>query len=263
MLRPLVLVAILAAILPAAAAPPNPITRAADKLRYDNCLSLANLNPAPALGVANKWVEERGGAPAQHCAALALVGLKHYPEAAEKLDALGRAPGMGDLRASLFDQAGNAWMLAGEISKAVGSFQAALALSSNDADLYGDLARAQAMQSDWPEVEADLNAALALNAKRPDLLLLRASARHAQNRIADARADIEAALALSPKNADALVERGGIRRDSGDFKGARADFQAALALKPPAATEDAARRNLAALDTAEKTPPPKPAPKMK
>jgi tetratricopeptide (TPR) repeat protein len=263
MLRPLTLFVLLAAMGPAAAAPPNLIARAADKLHYDNCLAEANLNPAAALGVANKWMEQRGGPPAQHCAAMALVGLKRYPEAARRLDELGRAPGMGDLRPALFDQAGNAWMLAGEISKAVASFQAALVLSSGDADLYADLARAQAMQADWGEVESDLNAALAINARRPDLLLLRASARHAQNHIADAKADIEASLSLSPKNPDALVERGSIRRDSGDFKGARADFQAALALKPPAQTEDAARRNLAALDVAEKTSAPKPAAKKK
>ena len=107
---------------------------------------------------------------------MALVELKRYPEAAARLDALGRAPGMGDLRATVFDQAGNAWMLAGNAAQAVASFSAALALSANDADLYADLARAQAMQKDWREVESDLNAALALQPKRADLLVLRASA---------------------------------------------------------------------------------------
>jgi tetratricopeptide (TPR) repeat protein len=246
-----------------AAATPNPIQQAAEKQRYDTCLGLASANPGAALGVANQWIGEKGGSPAQHCAAVALVGLKKYPEAAAKLDALGRAPGMGALRPQLFDQAGNAWMLAGEISKAVASFQAALVLSPGDADLYGDLARAQAMQADWGAVESDLNAALAISPRRSDLLVLRASARHAENHIADAKADIETSLSLSPKNPDALVERGSIRRDSGDFKGARADFQAALALKPPAQTEDAARRNLAALDMAEKKPTIKPAAKKK
>jgi tetratricopeptide (TPR) repeat protein len=260
--RPFFLVVLLCAAGSAGAAPEIP-QRAADKTRYDNCLSLANLNPTAALGVAGKWANERGGSPAQHCAAVALVGLKRYAEAAEKLDALGRAPGMGDLRSSLFDQAGNAWMLDGETGKAVDSFQAALALSASDADLYADLARAQAMQAAWPEVESDLNAALAINAKRPDLLVLRASALRAQNRIADARADIEAAIRLSPRNAEAMVERGSLKRDSGDLPGARQDFQAALTLAPAPETEDAARRNLAALDAASKTSPPKPLLKKK
>ena len=233
---------------------------ASQKLRYQDCLSLANLNPTAALGSATKWANERGGPPAQHCAAVALVGLKRYAEGAIKLDELGRAPGMGALRPALLDQAGNAWMLAGDTGKAIASFQASLTLAANDADVYGDLARAQAMQSDWPAVESDLNAALAIQPRRPDLLVLRASARHAQNHIADARSDVEAALAISARNGEALVERGAIKRDSGDFKGARADFQAALAVNPPAETADAARRNIAALDAAAKVPPAKSAP---
>jgi tetratricopeptide (TPR) repeat protein len=263
-LRPLALVVVFFAAGSAMAAPSNIYQHATDKMRYDSCLSLAGLNPAAALGTASKWASEHGGAPAQHCAAVALVGLKRYGDAADKLDALGRAPGMGEFRPSLFDQAGNAWMLQGEIGKAVASFQAALVLSAGDADLYADLARAQAMQADWPEVESDLNAALAINPKRADLLVLRASARHAQNRVADARADVETALKLAPKNAEAMVERGSIRRDSGDWTGARQDFQAALTLNPAAETEDAARRNLAALDMAEKKQPPaKPVAKKK
>jgi tetratricopeptide (TPR) repeat protein len=244
-------------ILPATAAP-SIHQRASGALRYDNCLKLSSQNPTAALGVANKWATERGGPPSQHCAAVALVGLKRYAEGARKLDELGSAPGMGPLRPSLFDQAGNAWMLAGETGKAITSFQSALALSAIDADIYADLASAQAMQSDWPAVESDLNAALAIEPKRVDLLVLRASARHAQNHIGEARVDAEAAVALSPRNGEALVERGALKRDSGDLKGARADFQAALASNPAAETADAAQRNIAALAVVAK-----PAPKKK
>jgi tetratricopeptide (TPR) repeat protein len=247
----LVMVAI-EALRPAYAAPQ--IQRAADKLRYDSCLSLANRDPAAALGAAGKWAADKGGGPAQHCAAVALTGLKRYAEAADKLDGLGNAPGMGALRPTLFDQAGNAWMLNGDIDKAVASFQAGLALTASDPDLYGDLARAQAMQSNWTEVESDLNAALALAPRRADLLVLRASARHARHRITEARADLQQALALEPGNAEALVERGGIERDAGDVAHARADFQAALAARPAPETADAARRNLAALDAAARGP---------
>ena len=201
---------------------PRPIftERASDKLRYDDCLQ-----PGRAQSGRRPWARptngptEHGGPPAQHCAAVALVGLKRYAEGAAKLDELGRAPGMGALRPSLFDQAGNAWMLAGDTGKAITSFQSALALSASDADIYGDLARAQAMQADWPAVESDLNAALAIQPRRPDLLVLRASARHAQNHIADARADVEAALAAfaarcrspggarQPSNATAAISK--------------------------------------------------------
>jgi tetratricopeptide (TPR) repeat protein len=254
-MRSLALVVLVA--VPAMAAPAsNIIQKAADKLRYDDCLSQAGLNPPMAFASATKWISERGGPPAEHCAAVALVGMKRYDEGATRLDNLGHAPGMGDLRPQLFDQAGNAWMLAGDTGKAVASFQSALTLSANDPDIYGDLARAQAMDDDWPAVESDLNAALAIQPRRPDLLVLRASARDAQNRFADARSDAEAALQMAPKNPDALVERGSIERDMGDLKSARADFQAAMTLNPSSETRDAAQRNLAALDAAAVVKPP-------
>jgi tetratricopeptide (TPR) repeat protein len=174
--------------------------------------------------------------------------LKRYPEAAARLDALGRAQDMGNLRASVFDQAGNAWMLAGDATRAAASFSAALALSANDADLYADLARAQAMQKAWSEVEADLNAALALQPRRVDLLVLRASAREAQGKLKPAFEDADAALKIKPNSAEALVQRGEITRQIGDTAGARRDFEAALKLVGGGETSDAARRDLAELD---------------
>ena len=230
----------------------NILERADEKLRYQHCLSLANLNPVAALGVATEWSKAKGGAPADHCLAMALVELKRYPEAAARLDALGRAPDMGPLRASVFDQAGNAWMLAGDAGKAVASFSAALALSGNDADLYADLARAQAMRKAWGETEADLNAALAIQPGRVDLLILRASALTAQGKLKQARDDADAALKLRPNSAEALVQRGDIARAAGDVAGARRDFEAALKIAGGGETADAARGGLAELDETAK-----------
>ena len=230
----------------------NILESADAKLRYRDCLSLANLNPTAALGVAAEWTKNKGGAPASHCTAMALVELKRYPEAAARLDVLGRAPDMGPLRATIFDQAGNAWMLAGDAGKAVSSFSAALALSGNDADLFADLARAQAMRRDWSEVEADLNAALEIQPARADLLILRASALTAQRKFKLARDDADAALKIKPNSAEALVQRGDIARAAGDAAGARRDFEAALKIAGGGETADAAREGLAALDESAK-----------
>jgi tetratricopeptide (TPR) repeat protein len=226
----------------------NVLERADAKLRYQNCLSLANFNPTAALGVATEWRKAKGGAPAEHCLAMALVELKRYPEAAARLDALGRAPDMGPLRASIFDQAGNAWVLAGDAEKAVASFSAALTLSGNDADLYADLARAQAMRKAWSEVEADLNAALEIQPKRVDLLILRASALTAEGKLEQARDDADTALNIRPNSAEALVQRGDIARAAGDIAGARRDFGAALKIAGGGETADAARAGLVELD---------------
>jgi tetratricopeptide (TPR) repeat protein len=232
--------------LPASAA--SVLDNVATKQRYERCLSLANLNPTEALRTAGEWSKAKGGAPADHCLAMALMELKRYSEGAVRLDALGRAPDLGSLRASVFDQAGNAWMLAGDGAKATASFSAALALSANDADLYADLARAQAMQKDWKSVEADLNAALEMQPRRIDFLILRASALAAQGKLREARDDADAALKLKPNSAEALVQRGDIARKAGDVGSARRDFQAALKIAGGGEIADTARSELALLD---------------
>jgi tetratricopeptide (TPR) repeat protein len=205
-----------------------------DAAHYRRCLADSGTKPAAALSEAEAWSRSHGGVPAQHCAALALVTLKRYAEAGARLDKIAAGPDKleASFRVDLFDQAGNAWLLAGDGARAVQSFSGALALSSGDADLFADLARAQAMRRDWPEVVLDLNAALQLSPRRADLLVLRASARRALKSYRDAGADIDAALKLKPGDGEALLERGLLRRQLGDLGGARRDFEAAVKSGP-------------------------------
>ena len=219
-----------------------------DRAHYRRCLADSSANPTIALSDAEAWVKSGGGVPAEHCAALALVTLKRYPDAGTRLDriASGRATLDAEFRVALYDQAGNAWLLAGEGAKAVQSFSGALALSAGDADLFTDLARAQAMVRNWHEVVLDLNAALQLSPRRVDLLVLRASARRALKQYAEARTDLDAALKLRPNDGDALVESGLLRKQLGDLGGARRDFQAALKTASGVAAAEA-RENLAGL----------------
>jgi tetratricopeptide (TPR) repeat protein len=217
---------------------------------YRDCLAAASgTNPNYALGDAEAWAKSGGGIPARHCAALALVGLKRYAEAGTRLDKLAADRAVPDVafRAELFDQAGNAWLLAGDGAHAVQSFSAALSLSAEDADLFADLARAQAMRKNWHEVDLDLNAALQLQPRRADLLVLRASARRALKRYGDARNDIVAALKLKPNDPDALMESGLLRRQVGDIGGARHDFETVLKVAPTGDTAQDAKDNLDAL----------------
>jgi tetratricopeptide (TPR) repeat protein len=217
---------------------------AAAAARYNRCLALASGKPEAGLSEAGLWMRSGGGVPAEHCAALALVGLRRYAEAAPQLDALARGKDTPpDLRAALFGQAGNAYMLAGDSARAVSSLTAALTLTASDPDLFADLARAQAMRKNWTEVVLDLNAALALAPYRTDLLVLRASAHRALKQLPSAHEDLTAALAVR-RDAGTLVERGLLRRDLGDLGGARADFRAALAAKPSAAVAAEAREQL-------------------
>jgi tetratricopeptide (TPR) repeat protein len=214
--------------------------------RYENCLLLTRSEPDRALNAALDW-EKLGNAAGTHCAAVALVALHRYPDAAIKLDKLARAtPGAAD-SAELYDQAGNAWLLARRPTDANLSFSSAIALLPGDPDLLADRARGYALATNWRSADADLTAALAKSPNRADLYVLRASARHALGRKADARVDIDQALRVQPNNPDALEERGELKMEAGDSAGAKADWQNVVAQSPRSDAASAARQNLASV----------------
>jgi tetratricopeptide (TPR) repeat protein len=222
--------------------------------RYERCLELTKRNAHEALGAAVAWQNSGGGAGAQHCAAMALVELKRYPEAGAQLDHMGHTAGGGPAeRATLFDQAGNAWLLAHRGGEATAEFSAALALTPRDPDLLSDRARAAAQLGDWKAAESDLSAALKLDSERADLLVLRASARHAMGRRADARSDLEAALRIVPNYPEALVERGTLKLEAGDNKGAAQDWQTVVSHAPNGDAGATARARLNALSQGKRS----------
>lgn len=237
------------------------------RAQYDRCLAQATSNASEALREATQWQQSGGGPASDHCIAVALVTLHRYDDAATKLDALARG-GFGSdpaMRMELFDQAGNAWILANKPDNATASFSAALAIDPTDADILTDRARANAMKKLWARADSDLSAALLVNSGRADLLVLRGSARHAMGRKAEARADFEQALRLRPGLADALVERGTMKLEAGDVVGAQADWNEAISTSPGSAAADAARKHLAEIERAtqpvgHKAPPPTPKP---
>jgi tetratricopeptide (TPR) repeat protein len=198
-----------------------------DSAHYVRCMDLAARDSAIALADATQWSKAGGGAPAEHCAARALAGLKRYSEAAARLDVLARAPATpAGMRSEIFAQAGNSWLLAGNGAKAVASLRSALVLQAGDADLFADLGRADAMLRNWKEAVQDLNAAIGLR-RDASLLVLRASAFRALKDYRPALADLNASLAIKPGNAEAMLERGLLRRDLGDIGGARTDLASA------------------------------------
>ena len=63
----------------------------ADAATYERCMKLAKNDPAAAPRAGRK-VARRGGAhPADHCFAVALIGLKQYKDGADRLDKLAQA----------------------------------------------------------------------------------------------------------------------------------------------------------------------------
>jgi tetratricopeptide (TPR) repeat protein len=190
---------------------------------------------------------------------VALFTLGHYRAAAESFDALAQAmaqaPAM--LRAGVLDQAGQAWLLAGDPVRAYADCGAAVALRPDDPELLVDEAETAAAASYYDKAVEALDRVLHANPKRLDALIYRAAAYRALHRLDPARADIETALAEAPNSLPALLERGDIRILEGDLAGARSDWMRIAKLAPRSAAGRAARANLAKLRHLGGAPPAK------
>jgi tetratricopeptide (TPR) repeat protein len=205
----------------------------AASLDYQQCIAIAKTDAQAAYSQALAWHSAGGGVSAEHCAALALVQLRRFAEAAPRLEVLAAEQSVEQaMRAQLYDQAGNAWLLGENPAQAEADFSSALSYAARDVDVLADRARARAAAKNWTGAEADLTTALNVDPDRADLLVLRASARHAAGRKMEAQADIERALDIFPNYGDALVERGAMRFEDGNQKGAVADWNQVIKLGP-------------------------------
>ncbi len=232
---------------------------------YQDCMILARDAPADGLESAMSWAA-RGGDGARHCAAVALIELGQYREAAQRLERLAADLRDSDLRDSdlrdtdlgdtentalslgVLVQAGQAWILAGDTTRAHAVQSAALDLAPDNVELLLDLAITRATAKNYRAAVDDLTRALDLAPGRPDVLVLRASAYRTLNALDLAQADITRALTRAPDNPDALLERGMLRRLAGDAAGARGDWLRVIDLAEGTPTAEAARANLARLD---------------
>ena len=223
---------------------------AAGSERYAACLAAIEGDAAAAFEGAIAWRDEGGGFVAHHCVALALVRLGHHVEAANRLEVLAedmRAAGQG-LVAEVLGQAGNAWLLGGEPGRALGVFEAALALGPGGPELLIDRARAHAALGDYGAAESDLGRALVRDADNADALAYRAAARRRLGRLEEAAADLERALWLAPRHLEALLERGLLNIERGDAAAARRDLLEVRMVAPASDAAELAGVNLERLD---------------
>ena len=244
-------------VLPPVTAADPPHSAEGDAETYDRCMKLARQNPRQAQTLARAWLARGGAHPADHCAAVALIGLGKYQEGATRLQALAQAMIMSApvaLRADVLDQAGQAWLLAGDPVRAYAAEGQAVSLRPSDPDLLIDRAEAAASAGYFDQAVADLDRVLKTDPGRVDALIYRASAYRALDRLDPARADIDKALARAPHSAAALLERGNIRRLEGDATGARGDWEEVGHIAPGSPADMAARANLEHL--ASSTVPP-------
>jgi tetratricopeptide (TPR) repeat protein len=231
---------------PAAALPGMPRSAEADAALYDRCMRLAREKPEAGRNQAREWQKNGGGHPADHCLAVALIGLRQYKEAANRLEALGqamvRAP--ESLRAEVFDQAGQVWMLAGDPGRAYAAAGLALELRPDDPDLLLDRAEAAGAAGWYDKAVPDLDRVLKGNPSRAEALIYRAAANRALDRLDLALDDITQALKFAPNSIPALLERGNIRSLRGDAEGARLDWERVVTASPGSPAATAAKKNL-------------------
>jgi tetratricopeptide (TPR) repeat protein len=245
----------LSAAPPRPAPPQRPRSADADAATYERCMKLAKEDPAAARDLAESWHDRGGAHPADHCFAVALIGLKQYKEAASRLEKLAQAMVHAPpaLRAEVFGQAAQGWLLAGDPARAYATDGAALGLRPDAGDLLVidllvDRAGAAGSAGWFDKAIADLDRVLKADPARLDALIYRASAYREQGRLEPALADIEKALTLAPDSVPALLERGNIRRLGGDIDGARQDWLLVAMLAPGSAAEAAAQANIERLE---------------
>jgi tetratricopeptide (TPR) repeat protein len=225
--------------------------------KYGSCLALLRSKPEDAFEMAIKWRDEGGGVPANHCAALALVELKQFAEAASRLEQLANDL-RGDqirLAPTIIGQAGNASLLADLPERAEAVFTAGLRADPDNVDITIDRARARAVQNNWPGVMEDLDQALRLAPDRPEAYALRAAAHRRTGNVARALEDADTALAIDGNDGPALYERGMARKAMGDIRGARADWVKIRQLEPNSLLSQAAGAAIEELDVKPGAPP--------
>lgn len=246
--RPLVLAALFcAAALPARA------DLVGGPEEYRICLTLAKQKPEQGWEEALSWQSLGGGEAARHCAAVALIGLGKYGEAATRLETLANESVRADaMRAEMLAQAAQAWVLEGNLQRADAAQRAALVLAPGNPDLLMDQAVLLAQLHHYREAAEVLTGVLRVQPNRVEAWTLRGTAFRFLDNLPGAADDIAKALQLDPDFPDALLERGILHRLKGEDAAARTDWLKAIDLAPESPAADSARANLEKLDVRQR-----------
>lgn len=219
----------------------------AARRRYRDCMQLARTDPIEGEKLADAWIAEGGGGPAEHCRGVVDATLGRYQQAAERFAALADSIPESEQRARLLGQSGQAWMLAGDLDRAYEQQTRAVTLRPEDPDLLVDRSLILASQERYWDAVDDLNRVLDLRPQSPEALIFRAASYRLLGVVELARDDIERALALVPDHPEALLERGLLASDAGDPAAARRDLERVVELAPDSPAAEVARRRLTAL----------------
>jgi hypothetical protein len=253
---------IVLALFALAQAGPSDSTRA----QFRSCTALIKQSPDKAIAAADAWRLKGGGLEARQCLGLAYSAAERWAPAAAAFEqaARGAETRNDSSSADFWVQSGNAWLAGGNPANAVKAFDAALATSSLQAELRGevhlDRARAGVALGDLPGARADMDKGLALVPGDPLGWFLSAALARRQGDLSRARTDIAKAVDLAPREASILLEAGNIAGLSGDLPAARAFYARAAQNDAEGAAGRAAAAALAANATEEAPAPASAAP---
>jgi tetratricopeptide (TPR) repeat protein len=224
-----------------------------DAENYTLCLDTARTYPEQGLEFAGRWEGLGGGDPARHCAAVALIGLRHYAEAASRLEDLAQnGHERSEIRAGMLAQAAQAWFLNGNSDRAMAVQTAALTLAVPATRQYISLLIDRAMsEADLSKYDAavnDLTSALQADPNNAEALAYRANAYRKLDRLEPAMADAQRAVALDKTNVSAFLERGTLYQLTGHDNEARQDWLQVVLLAPDSEAARAARASIEKLD---------------
>lgn len=226
---------------------------ALESARYDGCVGAVSASAGQALAFAEGWRLRGGGLPALHCAALAMLRLERFSDAARALtEAATQAERTGAPQAADFwGQAGNAWLLDGNRAEARTALDRAIAVVGDFAPrraaaLHVDRARVAADAGDLPAARADLDRAMGLAPDDALAVLLSAALARRQGDMPRATRDIARASAIAPDDADVMLEQARIAAANGDPATARRVMEMVVKMAPGSAAADIAARSLAA-----------------
>lgn len=227
---------------------------------YAACLDMARKKPDAALERAKKWWESGANFGPRHCIAVALVAKESYVQAAKVLEGLANdaKDQVADLRADLFNQAGQAYYLAGMFAEAIPLYSKALITKPRDPDYLIDRAVARDEHGQHFEAIDDLNLATEVAPDRPEAWLYRANAYRHLNSLDLALDDVNRSIKLA-STPEAILERATIKSLQKDEAGARADLQTVVKLAPNSVQGKEAAKRLKEGQPAQPTkkPPPK------
>jgi hypothetical protein len=182
--------------------------------RYLDCVTLVTKDLEIGRIAAQQWAVEGGGAPAQHCLAIADLAAGFPRLAAARLVELSERSDAGDnaARARILAEAALAWLDAKNTTDAEVAITSSRAMAPDLAELDIVAAKVFEASGQWQSAEDAVTSAEEKGVATPESYVIRARSRRALGRDMAAADDVAASLNLDPFNLDALVLRGELQQ---------------------------------------------------